>query len=334
MSEGTQAVSAAAAPSAIDQVRREHGPWSAMSIHLGGDLYTLPPAPDGRLRRILQIISDFAGKPLNQLRVLDLACLEGHYGIELAMHGAEVVGIELREANLAKARFAKEQLGLDRFTLHLDDVRNLSVEKYGLFDVVICSGILYHLTTPDVFHFVRQIHDVCTRLAIFDTQIAMAPRETVEFQGQPYHGLWYIEHDEAADKAARLKDLWASVDNARSFWFTEPSLANLASHVGFSSFHQCLNPHHELPDDRRCYVAIKGERIAARTSPATVTMPLGPRPESTPLPLHGVQTERGFLFRWAKRCLPPSVKDFIVKPILRLLRILPPDNSPPWAKRR
>ena len=52
-----------------------------MSVHLGGDLYTLPPAPDGRLRRILEIISDLAGKPPAQLRVLDLACLQGHYGI-------------------------------------------------------------------------------------------------------------------------------------------------------------------------------------------------------------------------------------------------------------
>ena len=59
-----------------------------MSIHLGGDLYTRQPALDGRLRRILQIACDLAGKPLSQLRVLDLACLEGHYGIELAMNEA------------------------------------------------------------------------------------------------------------------------------------------------------------------------------------------------------------------------------------------------------
>src|SRR5438067_9171605 len=98
-------------PASLDELRRQHGEWSAMSIHLGDGLYTLPPAPDGRLRRILQIACDLAGKPLGQLSVLDLACLEGQYGIELAMHGAEVVGIELREANLAKARFVKDYLG-------------------------------------------------------------------------------------------------------------------------------------------------------------------------------------------------------------------------------
>jgi len=47
-----------------------------------------------------QAISDFAGQPFNQLRVLDLACAEGHYAIECAMHGAEAIGIEFREESL------------------------------------------------------------------------------------------------------------------------------------------------------------------------------------------------------------------------------------------
>ncbi len=270
-----------------------------MSIHLGGELYTLPPAADGRLRRILQIACDLAGKPLAQLRVLDLACLEGHYGIELAMHGAEVVGIELREANLAKARFAKDHLQLDRLTLYQDDVRNLSLEKYGQFDVVICSGILYHLDVPDVFHFVRRIFEVCTRLAIFDVQIALRPLETVTFENEPYCGLWHSEHDESADRETRLKDVWASVDNVRSFWFTPPSLANLVARVGFSSFHECLNPHHNVAEDRRAYVAIKGQAANILSSPRTASMGFTPKPER-PLSAGSAQIKRGRLFRLGK----------------------------------
>src|ERR1700683_4722868 len=242
-------------PSSIDEVRRQFGDWTAMSIHLGGDLYTLRPSLDGRLRRILQIACDLAGKPLDQLRVLDLACLEGHYGIELALHKAEVVGIELREANLAKARYVKDYLRRDRPTFFQDDVRNLSLEKYRQFDLVICSGILYHLDAPDVFHFVRRIFEVCTRLAIFDTQIALHPGETFRFENETYHGLWHTEHDESADRDTRMKDLWASVDNTRSFWFTPASLANYVARVGFSSFYECLNPEHAVPEDRGASVA-------------------------------------------------------------------------------
>src|SRR5579859_8299350 len=106
-----------------EQVVERYGPWSAMSIHLGGERYTLmPPRPDWRLRRLLQIVGDHADKPLERLRVLDLACLEGQYGIEFALHGAQAVGIEARETHVEKARFAKEQLGLANYQVFQDDV--------------------------------------------------------------------------------------------------------------------------------------------------------------------------------------------------------------------
>ena len=316
----------------IDQIREQHGEWTAMSIHLGGDSYTLRPAADGRLRRILQVACDLAGKPLEHLRVLDLACLEGHYGIELAIHGAEVVGIELREANLAKARYVKDYLRLERLTLFQDDVRNLSLQKYGQFDLVICSGILYHLDAPDVFHFVRRVFEVCTRLAIFDTQIALRPDETVAFENEAYYGLWYTEHEESADRDARLKDLWASVDNFRSFWFTPASLTNYVTRVGFSSFFECLAPEHALPADRRAYVAIKGQPAQVLSSPPTASMGFTPKTERANLPVVGPNLKRGPLFRSAKRLLPQSIKNSI-KIILRMVRLLPPDSTPKFLKK-
>ena len=60
-----------------------------MAIDLGQGRSTMPPAADWRLRRIVQVAADLLGKPLSQARVLDLACLEGHYGIEFAMQGAD-----------------------------------------------------------------------------------------------------------------------------------------------------------------------------------------------------------------------------------------------------
>jgi len=201
----------------LEAFQREYGEWTAMSIHLGDGIYTRTPEPDPRLLRLLQSASDLIGKPLDRLRVLDLACLEGQYGIEFALHGAEVVALELREVNLAKARFAAERLGLARVDLRHDDVRNLRREVHGEFDLVICSGILYHLDVPDVFEFVQRIHDVCTRMAIFDTQISLTPRATVQWGGESYQGLWYEEHSADADLETRMRDVWASVENTRSF---------------------------------------------------------------------------------------------------------------------
>src|SRR5271165_2971548 len=87
----------------LDEFRSHHGEWTSMSTHLGGDTYTLPPVPDARLRLLVQVASDLAGKAISQLRVLDLACLEGHYAIEFALQGAEAVGIEYRAESVSKA---------------------------------------------------------------------------------------------------------------------------------------------------------------------------------------------------------------------------------------
>src|SRR5215217_6605312 len=122
--------------SELEKLVEQHGPWTAMAIKLPDGSYTRAPSPDYRLRRILQSAADLVGKPLSQCRVLDLACLEGHYAIEFALQGAEAVGIEGREASLVKCEFVKQALGLKRVTFVQDDVRNLSREKYGVFDII------------------------------------------------------------------------------------------------------------------------------------------------------------------------------------------------------
>jgi 2-polyprenyl-3-methyl-5-hydroxy-6-metoxy-1,4-benzoquinol methylase len=134
-------------------IESEHGPWTAYNIDLGDGTQTAPQlaCPHLRLRRIVQTVSDFAGKPWSELRILDLASLEGIFALECASHGAQVVAIEGREANNVRAKFAAEALGLSNVEFVTDDVRNLSEGKFGRFDVILCSGILYHLLPSDWF---------------------------------------------------------------------------------------------------------------------------------------------------------------------------------------
>jgi len=92
------------------EIVARHGEWTAHNIQLADGLYTIDKRIIGDeilLRRTTQIISDIAGEPLENLRILDLACMEGLYPIELGFHGSRVVGIEGREANIEKARFCK-----------------------------------------------------------------------------------------------------------------------------------------------------------------------------------------------------------------------------------
>src|SRR5262249_350381 len=130
-------------------------------------------------------------KPLDTVRVLDLACLEGLHSVEFALNGAKVVGVEGREANLAKARFTKDALSLGNLELVHDDVRNLSRERYGEFDVVLCLGILYHLDTPDVMKLAKNLAEVCTRVAIIDTHLRYGGRGLLRLERQSVSG-WLL----------------------------------------------------------------------------------------------------------------------------------------------
>lgn len=315
-----------------EEIVAEHGAWTAMAIDLGDGRTTRPPAPDWRLRRIVQVAYDLLGKPLSEARVLDLACLEGHYGIEFAMHGATVVAIEVREANIIKARYAQQELRLKNISFIQDDVRNLSRRRLGGFDIVICSGILYHLDVPDVFDFVRRIYETCDRLAVIDTQIALSPKVSVAHGGHTYYGLRYKEHDDHADEKQKYKDLWSSIDNVESFWLTHPSLCNLIAAAGFSSMLRVENP--DMPRvaiDRQTYVAVKNRPARILSSRLTDELTQSHRPELNTEPINPAQFKRGPVFRFLKAALPQPVKNGI-KPILRSARLLPADTTPEFMK--
>jgi SAM-dependent methyltransferase len=200
--------------------------------------------------------------------VLDLGCLEGLYAIEFAARGAAVVGLEGRERNIERARFARRALGLETLELVLDDVRNLSRAKYGEFDVVLCIGILYHLDSPDVFEFIRRLGEVCSRLAVIDTHVALRGRESRSFGGRTHRGISFVEHSPSAPADVRARSEWASLDNARSFWPTQASLLNALSDVGFTTVCECQVPAlPSTPPDRITLLAVQGRSRELNSTP-------------------------------------------------------------------
>ena len=317
----------------MDEVVGAHGSWSAMAIRLGPDEYTKQDQADFRLRRILQVAADAVGKPLSDCRVLDLACLEGHYAIEFALHGSSAVGIELREANIEKAAFAVKKLGLDNIELYLDDVNNLSAEYYGTFDIIICSGILYHLRGEDACSLIGKISECCTGIMILDTFIAANYQKTIVLDGKEIHGSPYKEHNTNASKEERVADLWASVDNEESFWLTEESLLRVIQEAGFSSCAEVLMPAYTEAFDRRTYLAYRGAPVEVKSSEVTNAAALPDVKRRDPRNIHPSQKRRSIAFKVAKRILPQQIKDAI-KPSLRRIGLLDAQESPfPTAKR-
>ena len=262
---------AAALAAARTRIVAKYGPWTAHNIRLPGDLYTIGDSVAGdelKLRRVVQVVADLAGRPFDELRVLDLACLEGLYSIELGLRGAQVVAIEGRKANIEKARFAGSALGLDNVEFIHGDVRDFGHERLGAFDVVLGLGILYHLDAPDVFTVVERIGDMCTRLAVFDTHVALHARETRIHRGRAYRGVRFVEHSAHAAPEERERSAWASLDNPTSFWPTRPSLLRLLAGAGFTTVAECGIPAQPAqPRDRVTLVAVKGAPLDLASTP-------------------------------------------------------------------
>ncbi len=87
--------------------------------------------PHTRLKRILQVVSDLSKKPLNKIRVLDLGSLDGQFSLEFAYHQSNVVGVEVRHANVMKSEFCKRTLELRSVTFLEEDARSISLEQHG-----------------------------------------------------------------------------------------------------------------------------------------------------------------------------------------------------------
>jgi SAM-dependent methyltransferase len=275
------------------EVIERYGPWTAHNIRLREGLYTMVPGIEGanefRLRRVVQIISDVTGRPFDQLRVLDLACVEGLFAVELARRGADVVAIEGREANIEKARFAKTALSLHNLELIQDDVRNLARERHGRFDVVLALGILYHLDTPDVFLLLERVAEVCDALCVIDTHVTDSTAATFSHKGHTYRGTYYAEPD-TSDELAR-ETLWAAMENTRSAILTRHSLFNALVHVGFTTAFECKVP--PIPEEpaRGTFVAVKGRRESLASAPLLNGEPWADLPEQ-PRPVYRRLAER------------------------------------------
>ena len=195
-----------------------------------------------RLRRIVQTVSDLKRRPFSELKVVDLGCAHGYYTLEMARRGADALGIEGREEWVRRANDMKSHTKIENARFVHDDARNLTVGKYGTFDVVLCLGLLYHLDAPDVFEFLSNISQCCTDFAIIDTQIAMRPISTTEWRGETYSGWAYEEHPSGSDRIQKEANLGASLDDDYSFWLTRASLLNALKAVGFTSVFEAANP--------------------------------------------------------------------------------------------
>lgn len=177
------------------------------------------PGDPERTAGVLGIVRERV-KSLDGLRVLDLACRTGAFSRALAEAGAEVLGIEGKSANFDRIPATPNAQYV------LDDVRNLSAEKYGHFDITLCLGILYHLEAQDAVNLLRAIREVTRKYAVIDTHVGPATAAVAVDGGtQTYAGHMYNEGEDGP---------WSALGNQFSFWFTPESLKQACRYAGWA----------------------------------------------------------------------------------------------------
>lgn len=99
------------------------------------------------------------GSPLANKKVVDVGCGGGILAYSMAQKGANVLGVDLGEANLKAAQIHNEKMGTtDTLTFACVPVETLAEEMAGQFDVVTCMEMLEHVPNP------QSVIDACFKL--------------------------------------------------------------------------------------------------------------------------------------------------------------------------
>jgi 2-polyprenyl-3-methyl-5-hydroxy-6-metoxy-1,4-benzoquinol methylase len=234
----------------------------------GPDVPQAGQANGVKVRRIIQITRDFARKPFSKLRILDLGCGEGVYTIEAGLRGAEVLALDARTQRMEKGAACAARHGLTNVRFVQKDVREVTREGLGSFDVVYLLGLLYHLDAPDVFSVLETLYGLCTGMLIVDTLISLTAEIQIEWRGLAYGGQRWREHGDEDTDEVRKSRVLKSIDNTFGFRFTKESLVHALHHVGFTSAYECHLPFEPgKAEDRITLVALKGVPVLLSTYP-------------------------------------------------------------------
>jgi tRNA (mo5U34)-methyltransferase len=125
------------------------------------------------------------GGSLAGKRVLDLACNAGFWSLAAIEAGAEfVLGVDGRQMHIDQASLVFDVKGVDtsRYRFATADVFALDLSDEEPFDVVLCLGLLYHVSKP--FELMDRISAWNADLLVVDTRVDPRPGPYFRIRGQ------------------------------------------------------------------------------------------------------------------------------------------------------
>jgi tRNA (mo5U34)-methyltransferase len=196
------------------------------------------PIHSTRLQMINTIIDRY---DLETLSCLDIACHEGFYSVELAKRGPRrVLGVDVREESLRKARFVTQVLELNNVTFLQMNAEDISADSLGTFEVTLFLGLLYHLENPMLC--LRRAASVTTKVCILETQVIDDVKGETEWGAKiwrhPYQGVLALI-DETTDFDAANPEMGAT---ALATCPSRKGLITMLKHAGFPRI-EFVEPH-------------------------------------------------------------------------------------------
>ncbi len=169
----------------------ELGPWF-YPFDLGQGVRTESSVPasvtgifETRLEMVNQVVDSHFGSRLAETSCLDVGCHEGFYTVAMARRGMRrVVGMDVREINLRKARFVADVLGLTNVLFFEGNCEQLRADDFGRFDLTLFLGVLYHLENPMIC--LRNLSAVTKELTIVETQVIEEVEGSTEWGAQEW----------------------------------------------------------------------------------------------------------------------------------------------------
>ena len=185
-------------PQQIQEQIAALGPWF-YEFDLGDGLRTnsqLPPQVraifETRLAMVNRVVKSHFGERLSEIQCIDVGCHEGFYSMAMAALGVpRVVGVDVRDNNLAKARFVAAAKGHSGIEFQAGNCEEISADKLGCFDLSLFLGILYHLENP--MRCLRNISALTDELCLIETQVVDEVVGSTEWGSRewtrPYRGV-------------------------------------------------------------------------------------------------------------------------------------------------
>jgi SAM-dependent methyltransferase len=170
-----------------------------------------------RKRYLFDPLVRLCGGSLEGKRVLDLGCNAGFWSLAALEAGADfVLGVEGRQTYIDQAELVFEANAVDRarYRFLVGDLFSLDLQGDAPFDIVLCLGLLYHVSKP--MSLFERIGAWSSDILVIDTTLSLLPGAHLRIV------------EEKPDEPL------TAVDHVIAFVPTRQAVAKLAREVGYS----------------------------------------------------------------------------------------------------